>query len=100
MMKNVYKIKIKLENIWIDLIKGIYAPYRLLLDDVSGLRRWMEVGATIHDVDKQHQILMCHRKRLHMVTQHPIAQVLNSTNGLHSTHWEAIDDTGNVWWSL
>ena len=56
----------------------------------------MEVGATIHDVDKQHQILMCHRKCLHMVTQHPIAQVLNSTNGLHGTHWEAIDDTGNV----
>ena len=28
MMENVYKIKIKLENIWIDLIRGIYAPYR------------------------------------------------------------------------
>ena len=27
MMKNVHKIKIKLENIWIDLIMGIYAPY-------------------------------------------------------------------------
>ena len=27
MMENVYKIKIKLENIWIDLIRGIYAPY-------------------------------------------------------------------------
>ena len=26
-MENVYKIKIKLENIWIDLIRGIYAPY-------------------------------------------------------------------------
>ena len=26
-MKNVHKIKIKLENIWIDLIMGIYAPY-------------------------------------------------------------------------
>ena len=27
-MENVHKIKIKLENIWIDLIMGIYAPYR------------------------------------------------------------------------
>ena len=27
MMENVQKIKIKLENIWIDLIKSIYAPY-------------------------------------------------------------------------
>ena len=27
MMENVHKIKIKLENIWIDLIMGIYAPY-------------------------------------------------------------------------
>ena len=26
-MENVHKIKIKLENIWIDLIMGIYAPY-------------------------------------------------------------------------
>ena len=30
MMKNVHKIKIKLENIWIDLIMGIYAPYTAL----------------------------------------------------------------------
>ena len=30
MMKNVHKIKIKLENIWIDLIMGIYAPYSKL----------------------------------------------------------------------
>ena len=27
MMENVRKIKIKLENIWIDLIRSIYAPY-------------------------------------------------------------------------
>ena len=27
-MENVYKIKIKLENIWIDLIMGIYVPYK------------------------------------------------------------------------
>ena len=27
MMENVHKIRIKLENIWIDLIMGIYAPY-------------------------------------------------------------------------
>ena len=27
-MKNVRKIKIKMENIWIDLIRSIYAPYR------------------------------------------------------------------------
>ena len=27
MMENVHKIKIKSENIWIDLIRGIYAPY-------------------------------------------------------------------------
>ena len=27
--ENVQKIKIKLENIWIDLIKSIYAPYSL-----------------------------------------------------------------------
>ena len=26
-MENVHKIKIKLENIWIDLIMGIYAAY-------------------------------------------------------------------------
>ena len=26
-MENVRKIKIKLENIWIDLIRSIYAPY-------------------------------------------------------------------------
>ena len=26
-MEKVHKIKIKLENIWIDLIRGIYAPY-------------------------------------------------------------------------
>ena len=29
MMENVQKIKIKLENIWIDLIRSIYAPYRM-----------------------------------------------------------------------
>ena len=29
MMENVQKIKIKLENIWIDLIRGIYAPYNI-----------------------------------------------------------------------
>ena len=28
MMENIQKIKIKLENIWIDLIRSIYAPYR------------------------------------------------------------------------
>ena len=27
-MKNVRKIKIRLENIWIDLIRSIYAPHR------------------------------------------------------------------------
>ena len=27
MMENVQRIKIKLENIWIDLIRSIYAPY-------------------------------------------------------------------------
>ena len=27
MMENVHKFKIELENIWIDLIRGIYAPY-------------------------------------------------------------------------
>ena len=27
-MENVQKIKIKLENIWIDLIRSIYAPYK------------------------------------------------------------------------
>ena len=27
MMENVRKIKIKLENIWIDLIRSIYTPY-------------------------------------------------------------------------
>ena len=27
-MENVRKIKIKLENIWIDLIRSIYAPYK------------------------------------------------------------------------
>ena len=26
-MENVRKIKVKLENIWIDLIRSIYAPY-------------------------------------------------------------------------
>ena len=30
-MKNVHKIKIKLENIWIDLIMGIYAPYSIYI---------------------------------------------------------------------
>ena len=41
MKKNVHKIKIKLENIWIDLIMGIYAPYR-----VCGIRRglWVTFG--------------------------------------------------------
>ena len=29
MMKNVQKIKIKLENIWIDLRRSIYAPYNM-----------------------------------------------------------------------
>ena len=28
-MENIQKIKIRLENIWIDLIRSIYAPYRL-----------------------------------------------------------------------
>ena len=28
MMEKIHKIKIKLENIWIDLIRGIYAPYK------------------------------------------------------------------------
>ena len=30
-MENVRKIKIRLENIWIDLIRSIYAPYREFL---------------------------------------------------------------------
>ena len=29
-MENVQKIKIKLENIWIDLIRSIYAPYSVI----------------------------------------------------------------------
>ena len=29
-MENVQKIKIKLENIWIDLIRSIYAPSNFL----------------------------------------------------------------------
>ena len=29
-MENVQKIKIKLENIWIDLIRSIDAPYRII----------------------------------------------------------------------
>ena len=33
-MENVQKIKIKLENIWIDLIRSIYAPYRDTVVDV------------------------------------------------------------------
>ena len=33
MMENVHKIKIKLGNIWIDLIRGIYAPYKLFCAD-------------------------------------------------------------------
>ena len=31
-MENVQKIKIKLENIWIDLIRSIYALYRVVGD--------------------------------------------------------------------
>ena len=31
-MENVQKVKIKLENIWIDLIRSIYAPY---MDDCN-----------------------------------------------------------------
>ena len=29
-MENVRKIKIKLEDIWIDLMRSIYAPYNIL----------------------------------------------------------------------
>ena len=36
-MENVRKIKIKLENIWIDLIRSIYAPYNVLW---AWLLRW------------------------------------------------------------
>ena len=28
-MENVQRVKIELENIWIDLIRSIYAPYKL-----------------------------------------------------------------------
>ena len=35
MMENVQKIKIKLENIWIDLIRSIYAPYIFICDLLS-----------------------------------------------------------------
>ena len=40
MMENVHKIKIKLENIWFDLIRGIYAPYNKCVEkEVSGTSR-------------------------------------------------------------
>ena len=45
MMENVQKIKIKLENIWIDLIRSIYAPYRYfyqMLDIFSSLPFYTE----------------------------------------------------------
>ena len=38
MMENVHKIKIKLENIWIDLIMGIYAPYTLAIGSCLTLK--------------------------------------------------------------
>ena len=31
-MENVQKIKIKLDNIWIDLIRSIYAPYNMFIE--------------------------------------------------------------------
>ena len=37
MMENVQKIKIKSENIWIDLIRSIYAPYNDKKDSVNCL---------------------------------------------------------------
>ena len=40
-MENVWKIKIKLENIWIDLIRSIYAPYTVLLQCMA--HRWVAV---------------------------------------------------------
>ena len=43
MMENVHKIKIKLENIWIDLMMGIYTPYTLhLCVDFRGLNKIMK----------------------------------------------------------
>ena len=40
MMENVQKIKIKLENIWIDLIRSIYAPYRYHLKNSFWALLW------------------------------------------------------------
>ena len=56
-MENVRKIKMKLENIWIDLIRSIYAPYTsysfVSLDMWSpmmpaGWTRWPPVAPLVH----------------------------------------------------
>ena len=54
MMENVHKIKIKLENIWIDLIRGIYAPYNVIgcvLPNLEACRLLQLVGLmqSLHD---------------------------------------------------
>ena len=59
MIENIQKIKIKLENIWIDLIRSIYALYTKLWPYVSGtipkprnedtdkLARWEELDVQV-----------------------------------------------------
>ena len=37
MVENVWKIKIKLENIWIDLIRSIYAPYNVVVSTYTSV---------------------------------------------------------------
>ena len=55
MMENVHKIKIKLENIWIDLIMGIYAPYKEYELEGAKLNKLTQKLAYMH-IQEQKQI--------------------------------------------
>ena len=54
-MENVRKIKIKLENIWIDLLRSIYAPYKERMnfairhkgDVVGGVGEFLRCGVGV-----------------------------------------------------
>ena len=68
-MGNVRKIKIKLENIWIDLIRSIYAPYMLppSLFAIHALKGVTAIGAEVevlqdiqrefHDGEKEESVV-------------------------------------------
>ena len=82
MMENVYKIKIKLENIWIDLIRGIYAPYRVP-------NKWFGIS-----IDKESSFAETRAQKLmsKFIGPYKILKVMNNSLNITLELWQEFKD--------